>query len=146
MTSHPPVVIDTNIFFSALLSQDSRFAAIIQRSDYRFFICEYVVVELFKHKERITRYSRLSEEELLLLYYDLLRKVTIYKEDLISLRNRRTALTLCQDIDEADTPHVALTLELGGFLWTGDRKLRMGLQEKGFARFFDQETGDVKLS
>ena len=136
----PPVVIDTNIFFSALLSQDSRFATIIQRSDYRFFICEYVVTELFKHKEKIAQYSRLSEEELLLLYYNLLRKVTIYKEDLISPKNRWSALALCQDIDEADTPHVALTLELDGLLWTGDRKLREGLQEKGFMRFFDQKT------
>lgn len=135
--SHPPVVIDTNIFFSALLSQDSRFATLIQRSDFRFFICEYVVIELFKHKEKIAQYSRLSEEELLLLYYNLLRKVTIYKEDLISPENRRSAFTLCQDIDEADTPHVALTLELGGLLWTGDKKLRAGLREEGFTRFFD---------
>jgi len=140
---HPPVVIDTNIFFSALLSQDSRFATLIQRSDYRFFICEYVVIELFKHKEKIAQHSRLSEEELLLLYYNLLRKVTIYKEDLISPENRRSAFTLCQDIDEADTPHVALTLELGGLLWTGDKKLRDGLREEGFTRFFDhRKTND----
>jgi len=48
MAPYPPVVIDTNILFSALLNQDSHFATIIQRLEYRFFICEYVVVELFK--------------------------------------------------------------------------------------------------
>ena len=75
MSPYPPVIIDTNIFFSALLNQNSRFATIIQRLDYRFFICEYVVVELFKYKERIVQYSRMLEEELLLLYYNLLRKL-----------------------------------------------------------------------
>ena len=70
------------------------------------------------------------------MYYLLLRKVTIFKEDLISLANRRVAQTLCQGIDENDIPHVALTLELSGLLWTGDQKLKSGLQAKDFNQFF----------
>lgn len=75
-------------------------------------------------------------DDLLLMYYLLLRKVTIFKEDLISLANRRVAQTLCQGIDENDIPHVALTLELNGLLWTGDQKLKSGLQAKDFNQFF----------
>lgn len=132
----PPIIIDTNIFFSALLSERSRFAEIIQRSDETFFICEYVIVELFKHKERIAARSKLSADDLLIIYYLLLRKVTIFKEDLISLPNRRIAQTLCQGVDDNDIPHVALTLELSGLLWTGDRKLKTGLLARGFNQFF----------
>lgn len=132
----PPVIIDTNIFFSALLSERSRFAEIIQRSDETFFICEYVIIELFKHKERIAARRKLSADDLLLIYYLLLRKVTIFKEDLISLPNRRIAQTLCYGVDDNDIPHVALTLELGGLLWTGDQKLKTGLLAKGFNQFF----------
>ncbi len=91
---------------------------------------------MFNHKERIAQRSKLSDQELILAYYTLLRKVTIYKEDLISIANRQAAATLCQDIDPADTPHVALTLELGGLLWTGDKKLKTALEAKGFSRFF----------
>ena len=131
-----PIIIDTNIFFSALLSERSRFAEIIQRSNETFFICEYVIIELFKHKERIATRSKLPADDLLLMYYLLLRKVTIFKEDLISLANRRVAQTLCQGIDENDIPHVALTLELNGLLWTGDQKLKSGLQAKDFNQFF----------
>ncbi|WP_413176102.1 PIN domain-containing protein [Anabaena azotica] len=40
-------------------------------------------------------------------------------------------------MDESDTPHVALTLELEGLLWTGDKKLKEGLIRKGFDKFFE---------
>ncbi len=130
------VIIDTNIFFSALLSERSRFSEIIQRGNETFFICEYVVVELFKHKEKIASRSKLPADDLLIVYHLLLRRVTIFKEDLLSLENRRAAQNLCQGVDANDIPHVALTLELGGLLWTGDQKLKTGLQAKGFNQFF----------
>ncbi len=71
------------------------------------------------------------------IYQILLKRITLYKEDLITLNNRTAAYSLCQDIDESDTPHVALTLELEGLLWTGDKKLKEGLRRKGFNQFFE---------
>ncbi len=47
----PPVIVDTNILFSALLSNRSQFADILLTSENKFFVCELVLVELFKHKE-----------------------------------------------------------------------------------------------
>jgi len=46
------------------------------------------------------------------------------------------AYALCHAVDEADTPHVALTLQLNGLLWTGDKKLMKHLEKQGFNRFF----------
>lgn len=131
-----PVIVDTNILFSALLSQNSLFADAILQKVEAFFICEFVVVELFKHKERIAERSKLNADELLLTYHTLLRSITIFKEDLISVPHRQKAFDLCHEIDPADIPHVALTLELNGLLWTGDRKLKSILAAKGFADFF----------
>ena len=34
-------------------------------------------------------------------------------------------------MDEDDTPFVALSIELNSKLWTGDKKLAIGLQNKG---------------
>ncbi len=34
-------------------------------------------------------------------------------------------------MDEFDSPFKALSLELGAPLWTGDKKLTIGLQNKG---------------
>ena len=46
------------------------------------------------------------------------------------------AQQLCASIDVNDTIHVALTLALGGGLWTGDRTLVEGLRQQGFDLFF----------
>lgn len=49
------------------------------------------------------------------------------------------AYHLCHNIDEKDTIFIALTLELYGFLWTEDKKLKQGLQKKGVNKFFVRE-------
>jgi len=131
------IIVDTNVLFSALLADQSSFADMLLSSDNQFFICEAILIELFKHKEKIVKASRLSEEELIRVYHILLKRVNIFKEELIAPINRRKAFELCSDIDESDAPHVALTLELNGLLWTGDKKLRDKLKRKGFDQFFE---------
>ncbi|EGJ30032.1 MULTISPECIES: PIN domain-containing protein [Moorena] len=132
-----PVIVDTNILFSALLRDKSRFSELLLDSNYNFFICEQVLVELFKRKEKILKASQLREEEIVTIYQILLKRINLYKEDLITAEHLATAYELCRDIDETDTPHVALTIELGGLLWTGDKKLKEGLQRKGFVQLFE---------
>lgn len=132
-----PVIVDTNILFSALLSSESTFSKLLLTSQLRFFIIEQVLVELFKHKEKIVNLSKISEDEMIRLFQILLKRMNIYKEDLIAPENRLAAYALCCNIDETDTPHVALTLELKGLFWTGDKALRDGLKEKGFNQFFE---------
>lgn len=131
-----PVVVDTNILFSALLRTRTRFTETLLQSEHSFYVCESVLVELFRRKEKILSLSQLTEDNLAHLYHVLLRRLHLQKEDLISSNHWITAHRLCRDVDEADTPHVALVLELGGLLWTGDKRLREGLQAKGFDRFF----------
>jgi predicted nucleic acid-binding protein len=135
--SNPPIIVDTNILFSALLSHRSKFADVLLTTENKFFVCELVLVELFKHKEKITQVSRLSEDDIIQLYQIYLKKVHFYKEELISIENRQSAYQLCHDIDKNDSAHVALTLELNGLLWTGDKILKEGLLKKGFTQFFD---------
>lgn len=131
------IVVDTNILFSALISSQSSFINPLLSSKYDFFVCEQVLVELFKRKEKLVKVSSLSEDEIVRVYQILLKRIMLYKEDLIAPGNRAAAYVLCQDIDESDIPHVALTLELKGLLWTGDKKLKEGLKRKGFDQFFE---------
>lgn len=132
-----PVVVDTNVLFSALLRRSARFTEVLLTSDRRFLINELVVVELFKHKEKIVRLSRLGDEDVVHLFYELLRELELFKEELVAPPNRAKAAELCQDVDLTDAPHVAIALETGGLLWTGDEKLKQGLRAKGFTRFFE---------
>ena len=132
-----PVIVDTNILFSVLLSSSSSFADVLLKSGHRFFVCEQVLVELFKRKEKIVHTSHLSEDEIVRLYHTLIRRINVYKEDLIAPAHWTAAYALCGDVDQSDTPHIALTLELNGLLWTGDKKLKEGIKRKGFDLFFE---------
>ena len=54
------VVVDTNIIFSALLREDNRYANTIIKNEahHDFYGVYFTIVELFKHKERIKKYSK----------------------------------------------------------------------------------------
>ena len=95
-----------------------------------------MLVELFKHKERITAATGLDEASLLALLHTLLEHIHFFDEDAISIGSWTEAWRLCRGVDENDVAYVALTSELGGDLWTSDRTLEAGLRKKGFTRFF----------
>lgn len=115
------VVVDTNILFSALMSAESFFAKNMLRMGNEFFVYKTTLVEIFNHKEKLAKASRISSDDLARLYHILIKRVQVYKEDLSSPENWKIAYNLCRDIDGTDTPHVALTLELNALLWTGDK-------------------------
>ncbi|WP_245927459.1 PIN domain-containing protein [Aphanothece hegewaldii] len=110
MSAFSVIIVDTNIIFSALLNNDNKFVYILFSSKFHFFICEQALVELFNYKEKIVKYSRLSSDKISDAYKIIIKKITLFKEDLISVNSLEIARHLCQDIDENDTPHVALTL------------------------------------
>lgn len=131
-----PVVTDTNVIFSALLRREGRFLEILFESEHSFHICESVLSELFRLKEKIARTSELDEDTLARLYHEIISLLSIHKEARIAAVHWDRARALCDGVDPADAPHVALTLDLDGVLWTGDKRLRSGLRLKGFDRFF----------
>ncbi|MDD5461154.1 MAG: PIN domain-containing protein [Methylococcales bacterium] len=85
--------------FGSLLTNRSKFAETLLTTENDFFVCEMVLVELFKHKEKIIRLSGLSEDEIIQLYQIYLKKTHLYKEELISIENRLQAYELCHNID-----------------------------------------------
>lgn len=133
----PAVIIDANRIFSELIAANSRLRKLFaSRRDLAFVCPKYVLVELFKHKERIAAASGLNEPELLALLHTLIEHIHFFDEDAISIGNWAEAWRLCRDVDDNDVAYVALTLELNGHLWTSDRELESGLRKKGFQRFF----------
>jgi predicted nucleic acid-binding protein len=131
------IVVDTNITFSALLKEDNRYArALIKNEDaHDFYVVYFTIVELFKHKERIKQFSKLSEEDILEALYELLKHINIINDNIISVPSWKAAMQLAHDVDIKDVPNVALTIELAAQLWTNDNELKRGLQAKGFDAF-----------
>ena len=139
MIKDKPVIVDTNILFSALLHEKSPFFELLITGDFKFYICELTLVELFRHKEKLIQTSKLSEDDVVKFFYFILKKINIFKEDLIQISNWYKAFEYCKEIDESDTPFVALTLELNGLLFTGDKALKQNLLKKGFDSFFEHQ-------
>ncbi|MEY2466845.1 MAG: hypothetical protein QOD03_1366 [Verrucomicrobiota bacterium] len=135
---NPPVVVDTNILFSALVGSRSRPREILLMEAGLSFCCpRFVFSELFKHKERILAATDLSEDELLEALNSLLARLQFVDESAIRLGDWLEARRLCSDIDEKDTPFVALAIHLNARLWTQDDELKNGLRAKGFNLFFE---------
>lgn len=131
------VVADANIIFSALISLDSSFRDVLLMEEHQFFAPNFIFLELFKHKEKLQRFSKLSEDELLEYLNKILESIHFVNPSLLSLDNRRQAYQLCKLVDEKDAIYVALCLELDASLWTGDKKLKNHLNDQGFIDFFN---------
>ena len=135
---NPPVVVDTNILFAALVSRHSRIRETLLMEPSISFCCpRFVFSELFKHKERILAATELSEDELLDALNSLFAHIRFVDESAIRIGDWLEARRLCSGIDEKDTPFIALAIHLNARLWTEDGELRNGLRAKGFNLFFE---------
>lgn len=130
------VVVDTGIIFSSLLSSSAEQRKIFFSEKYKFYSPNFVFLEIFKHKERILKHAKASEAEVYEYLVSVLQRAHFVNEEIISAENRMIAYELCKNVDEKDTPFVALALELDACLWSSDKKLIKGLMKKSFNRFF----------
>jgi len=101
-----------------------------------------LVIEIFKHKEKILKYSKLTESELIDQVYNLLKNVTLINENQIPKEIWQKSFELTKDVDENDTAFVALTEFTDGKLWSLDKKLTIGLKNKGYQKIIG--TGELK--
>ena len=132
------VVVDANLAFKTLATQRGDLRERLGTpTRLKFYSPRFLFVELFKHKERLARATRLSEKELLEALHTLTSGLEFITETDIAVGTWMEAYRLCKDVDEADTPYVALTLHLDGRLWTEDKQLKDGLRPKGFNVFFE---------
>lgn len=128
------VVVDANRVFSELIAANRRLQRTFATEPDTALVCpKHVVVELFKHEERIAEATGLDEATLPELLHTLIKRIRFFDQDAISIGSRVEAWRLCRDVEEHDVAYVAV--ELGGDLWTSDQKPEVGLRRKGFTRF-----------
>jgi predicted nucleic acid-binding protein len=109
----------------------------MDKSDIEFYCPNYLISEIFKHKERLIKASKVGEDEVYELLEKTLQKINFVNEEFISTENMIQAHRFCNDIDEKDTLFVALSLEFDAAFWTKDDILKNGLIKKNFNNFFD---------
>ncbi len=130
------VVVDTNLVFSALIPRASKIREILFESNLVFYSPNFLISEIFKHKEKLLKGSKLNESQFYLYLNGIIERIQFIPIEVISTRSRQRAYDLCKDIDIKDIAFVALSIELDIPFWTGDKKLKQGLIKKGFKKFF----------
>ena len=126
------LVVDTNIVFSAILNPQSNIGDLILNNQHLIKIDapEFLLFEIEKYSTRIETLSKQTKENSLVSKILILNAITFISEELISQKSWEKAINLTSDIDEDDTPFVALAIEMNSNLWTGDKKLTKGLISK----------------
>ena len=128
------IVVDTNIVFSALLNTNSRIAQILIHAHpyFKFYSCDYLNTEIWRHQKRILKITKLSIKEYFELLHFVTHNITFINEQLLPQELIEITQHTLRDIDLFDVPFVALATHLDAKLWTGDLKLTNGLKAKGF--------------
>lgn len=112
------IVVDTNVFISALI-KDSITRKIIFNFDDRLLFPEPEFDEIEKHKDEILEKSGLSEGEFYILLLGLLKHVEIIKaEDILSYK--KEALKIMGKIDKDDVVFIATALAFKCPIWSDD--------------------------
>ncbi len=126
------IVVDTNIIISSLINPKGYEFELIYFNEIHLYVPKMIFFELFKHKDKIINYSKLSEEDVLELFYELIKKLEVVDEKQIPGRYFKRTYEILKDIDLNDIPFVALALFLELKIWSGDKKLKIGLKNKGY--------------
>ena len=128
------IIVDTNIVFSAILNSNSRIGKILLNSKehFQFFTCNYLRIEIQRHRNKLLKITKLTEDQLSELEELITQHVTFIDERLIPQDILIKTETQLKAIDPDDTVFVALTKHLEGKLWTGDLQLYNGLKAKRF--------------
>jgi predicted nucleic acid-binding protein len=114
------LVLDTNILIAALI-KNSFTRKIFFSTDIEFFLPEYALEEVTRHRAKIARHSHLSYREIDLLLSLLLESVTVVPAQRI-LPHVKAAEALIGDVDKDDVPFVALALAMeNDGIWSNDR-------------------------
>jgi len=113
------IILDTNIVISALI-RNSVVRKILLLPTLNFLLPEFAIEEIYHHKSKICKLSRIGKEELELLISLILQNVNVMSSDEI-LPYYDKAVKIIGEIDMGDVPFVALALATqNDGIWTND--------------------------
>jgi len=130
------IVIDSNIVFSAVLNSSGKIGQILINGSkyFRFYSIGFLKDEIIKHKTKILDLTGYSESQFLDTFQLIISRIIFVNEILLSDKDLKKAIDLVSDIDANDAVFVALNNHLAANLWTGDKRLIIGLKKKGYLR------------
>lgn len=136
------VVVDTNIVFSAILNPSATIGQILIYGQRQvvFFAPNLVKSEIKKHRNKIIALSEDIDDSIFEDIRDeIFRCLNFVSEEQIPFDYWHNAIPIVRDTDMDDIAFVVLSEYLDAKLWTGDKKLLLGLEKHGFSRIITTE-------
>ena len=122
--------------FSWLVSGNAYMADTLLRENYSLFAPQYLIVELFKHKERILKRSKSEAEDLCDWLDVIIQKIAFVRNESVSNKSFYKAYTICAGVDPKDLTYLALAIELKSPLWTKYKPIITAIQQSGIIELF----------
>ena len=135
------IIVDTNIIFSAILNTQGHIANLLMtKGIFEFYTPNYILIELSNHQNKLMKLLSIdSKEEIIELRSIITQNIEFIDEKLISKEHWKRADILTKNVDSDDIAFVALAFHLDGIVWTGDKKLKKGLTQKGYDAIIDTQ-------
>jgi predicted nucleic acid-binding protein len=120
-----------------MLNTNSQLARILLQPKTRlnFYSTERLLLEIEEHSKKLKNISGYSEPEFKRIFEIFTRKIRFINVQLIPKEIYLRSLSLTENVDVDDTEFVALTEHIKGKLWSGDKELRKGLENKNWNKF-----------
>ncbi len=117
------IVLDTNVFISALVKDSTTRRLIVENKNILLFP-ENIFQEVREHKEEIIKKTGLSQEDYSKLISKILKYVYIIPNELV-ISKRDQAYDIVKDIDLDDILFFATALVFkNSVIWSDDKKLK----------------------
>lgn len=143
------IIVDANIVFSAILNTNSKIADILMNSKgiFDFLAPDYLHIELRKYHSKISKISNLTIGEIENIESKITKPIVFMSGIHIPENKWILAEKMVVDIDPKDTPYVAFSIFYKCKIWSGDKALRKGLENKGFKNIIStEELFDIRES
>ncbi|MDA3816530.1 MAG: PIN domain-containing protein [Prolixibacteraceae bacterium] len=72
------VVVDTNLIFSALIPKASKIREILFDSNITFYSPNFLITEIYTHKDKLQKSSRLNDSEFYLFFNGIIECLKIF--------------------------------------------------------------------
>lgn len=112
------IILDSNIFFSALI-RDSTVRRIVTQSNHLFLFPLIIFEEFKKYKEEIIKKSKLDYHSFREVVINLMKHVKLVKDEQFEDKFEE-ALNIMKEIDEKDTSFIACALAFNCPVWSDD--------------------------
>jgi predicted nucleic acid-binding protein len=128
------IIVDANVVFSAILNTNSKIADLLLNSKgtFDYLAPDYLQTELRQYHTKISKISKLSFVEIEIVENKITKPIVFMSGIHIPEIKWISAENMVKDIDNKDTPYVAFSLFYKCKIWSGDKALRKGLENKGF--------------